>query len=246
MWRPAPAVAWLLAAAPVASAQWPNGASVDQTPHNLTRPAANTDPEMVGRIRDFGEVCAYCHSPHGGPAWLAGPGQPIWNRPRPTSSYRMPNHSAQRMIQDPSPSDRSRTCLSCHDGSIGLDEVVNLPNSYTGPPPARSPIDDCEGCHSGGNPAAGLDWEGVWFNPDMRKQHPMSVLYDPSLRPGEFLPAIGGAVGGLPLFGGKVECPTCHEPHSEQHKFFLRQSNAGQGLCLSCHVTVPSSPVHEP
>jgi predicted CXXCH cytochrome family protein len=149
------------------------------------------------------------------------------------------------MVQDPSPSDRSRTCLSCHDGSIGLDDVVNLPNTYTGPSPVRETIDDCEGCHSGGNPAGGIDWEGVWFNPDMRDQHPISVLYDPTLRPGEFLPPIGGSVGGLPLFNGKVECPSCHEPHSQQNRYFLRQNNAGQALCLSCHVTVPSEPVHQ-
>lgn len=233
-------------AAPALVAQWPNGLHIDQTPHNLTFPASSVDPEMAGRIRNLGEICVYCHAPHGGPQWVVGPGKPLWNRPRPTSAYQMPQHSSQRMAQDPSPSDKSRTCLSCHDGSIGLDAVINLPNSYAGPSPANSTIDECEGCHSGGNPPKGIDWEGVWFRPDMRKQHPISVLYDPSLRPGQFQPAVGGTVGGLPLFNGKVECPTCHEPHSEQHKFFLRQSNVGQALCLTCHVSVPSAPVHEP
>lgn len=237
--------AGLLAAGP-AVAQWPLGTSVDQTPHNLTRPATNTAPEMQGRIRDYGEVCVYCHTPHGAPDWTVGPGKPLWNRPRPNAAYRMPQHSAQQMLQDPSPSDRSRTCLSCHGGTVGLDAVINLPNSYTGSPPADHMIDECEGCHSGGNPAGGIDWEGVWFRDDMRKQHPFSVLYDPSRRPGEFLPAIGNSVGGLPLFAGKVECPTCHEPHSQQFRYFLRQSNAGNALCLVCHVSVPSSPVHEP
>lgn len=229
----------------VAAAQWPNGVRVDETPHNLTRPASNTDPDMIGRIRDYGDVCVYCHTPHGGPAWVGAPRAPLWNRPRPTAAYRMPEFNAMRMDQDAAPSDRSRMCLSCHDGTVGLDQVTNRPTTYTGPGPANHRIDECEDCHSGGSPAGGLDWEGVWFQPDLRNQHPFSVLYDPSRRPGQFRPAAGNAVGGLPLYEGKVECATCHQPHSEQFKFFLRQSNVGNALCLVCHVNQPSAPVHQ-
>lgn len=227
-----------------AAGQWPNGTTVDQTPHNLTRPAASPDPDMVGRIRNYGEVCVYCHAPHGGPNWLAAPRAPLVNRPRPAASYRMPEFGTMRMIQDPSPAERSRLCLSCHDGTVGLDMVTNRPNTYTGPSPANHFIDECEGCHSGGSPAGGIDWEGVWFDPDMRKQHPFSVLYDASRRPGQFQPAVGGAVGGLPLFDGKVECATCHEPHSQRFRFFLRRSNASNSLCLVCHTSQPADPVH--
>lgn len=234
-----------LASPSLAAAQWPNGLTVDQTPHNLTRPASNPNSEMRGRIRDYGEVCVYCHSSHGGPNWLAGPRAPLFNRPRPNSSYRMPEHDAMRMLQDPTPSDRSRLCLSCHDGSIGLDRVINRPNTYLGPAPADHPIDECEDCHSGGSPAGGIDWEGVWFRPDMRKQHPVSVQYDPTRRPGQFRPGTSTDVGGLPLFNGKVECPTCHEPHSQQNRYFLRRSNLGNSLCLVCHTAQPSDPVHD-
>lgn len=229
----------------MAVAQWPNGISVDQTPHNLTRPASNTNPDMRGRIRNYGEVCVYCHASHGGPSWLASPRAPLFNRLRPNAAYRMPENSATRMLQDPSPAERSRLCLSCHDGSLGLDAVTNRPNTYTGLPPANHHIDECEDCHKGGDPAGGIDWEGVWIQPDMRKQHPFSVLYDPSLRPGAFRPAIGNDVGGLPLFSGKVECATCHEPHSEQNRYFLRRSNVGNSLCLVCHTSQPTNPVHQ-
>ncbi len=234
----------LLTAARPARAQWPNGITVDQTPHNLTRPASNTTPDMVGRIRNYNEVCVYCHTPHEGPNWVGLPRAPLVNRPRPNPSYRMPQFSAQRMVQDPSPSERSRVCLSCHDGSVGLDVVTNRPNTYTGPAPANHFIDECEGCHSGGNPDGGIDWEGVWLRPDMRNQHPFSVLYDPTRRPGQFRAAVGGSVGGLPLIAGKVECATCHEPHSERYRYFLRLPNTGGSFCLVCHVTQPSSPVH--
>ena len=248
--RPVVLVASLsfLALVPVrrGAAQWPNGLTVDQTPHNLIRPASNTNPEMVGRIRNYGETCVYCHTAHGGPTWTGAPRPPLFNRNRPTAAYRMPEFDQQRMIQDASPSDRSRLCLSCHGGTIGLDDITNRPNTYSGPPPANHLIDECEDCHSGGSPAGGIDWEGVWFRDDMRKQHPFSVLYDPSRRPGEFKAAIGGTVNGLPLLAGKVECATCHEPHSQRFRFFLRESNVGNSLCLRCHNVVPPDPVHSP
>lgn len=234
--------AWTPAAA---AAQWPNGSSVDQTPHNLVRPASSTNPDMTGRIRNYAEVCVYCHGPHGGPNWVGAPRSPLFNRQRPNATYRMPEFAPMRMSQDPSPSDRSRLCLSCHDGTIGLDVATNLPNTYTGLNPANRTIDECENCHSGGSPAGGVNWEGVWFRPDMRDQHPFSILYDPSRRPGQFRSAVGGTVGGLPLYQGKVECATCHEPHSEQFRYFLRQSNVGGSLCLTCHVSPPSDPVHQ-
>ena len=240
-----PVLAGLLLRPPApAAGQWPNGLTVEQTPHNLTRPAASTNPEMAGRIRNYGETCVYCHTSHGGPAWVAAPRPPLFNRTRPNAAYRMPEFSAQLMAQDPAPSDRSRLCLSCHGGTAGLDAVTNLPNGYSGPGPANSLIDECEGCHSGGSPAGGIDWEGVWFREDMRKQHPISVLYDPARRPGAFKAASGGAVSGLPLWNGKVECSTCHEPHSQRYRYFLRAPNAGGSFCLLCHNTPPSDVVH--
>jgi len=225
-------------------AGWPSGTLVQATPHNLTVPAASTAPVMTGRVRHWGEVCVYCHTPHGGPDWSGAPRPPLVNRTRPNAAYRMPQHGAQQMLQDPSPSNQSRVCLSCHDGSIALDNIVNRPQPTNALTPLNETIDRCESCHKGGNPAGGLDWEGVWFNPDMRDQHPFSVVYDPSRRPGQFKPASGGTVGGLPLFSGRVECPTCHEPHTEQFRYFLRQSNVGNSLCLACHNSVPADPVH--
>lgn len=36
--------------------------------------------------------------------------------------------------------------------------------------------------------------------------------------------------------GPAVECATCHDPHTPNNGTFLRVSNNGSGLCLSCHV----------
>jgi predicted CXXCH cytochrome family protein len=39
--------------------------------------------------------------------------------------------------------------------------------------------------------------------------------------------------GGL---GPMVECASCHDPHTTANPTFLRVSNTGSGLCLSCHT----------
>jgi predicted CXXCH cytochrome family protein len=36
--------------------------------------------------------------------------------------------------------------------------------------------------------------------------------------------------------GPSVECASCHDPHTPNNGTFLRVSNNGSGLCLSCHV----------
>ncbi|HEX5804029.1 MAG TPA: cytochrome c3 family protein [Azospira sp.] len=36
--------------------------------------------------------------------------------------------------------------------------------------------------------------------------------------------------------GPSVECDSCHDPHTEANPTFLRVSNTGSGVCLSCHV----------
>ncbi|MBI3593131.1 MAG: hypothetical protein HY099_06610 [Nitrospirae bacterium] len=38
------------------------------------------------------------------------------------------------------------------------------------------------------------------------------------------------------MFSGRVECPSCHDPHDPSRNTFLRKSNAGSALCLTCHI----------
>ena len=213
-------------------AEWPTGTTVPETFHNLTHPAQISP--MSGMITNYGQVCVYCHAPHGG-----GGERPLWNRRLPNGPYRMYEGSLD-MIADPQPTGVSRLCLSCHDGTIGLDDIQVAPITHTGPGPRRETIERCTGCHNGGNPAGGLNWEHVWFRPDdMRKQHPISIQYDAS-RDAGFNPASAVTAAGLVLENGKVQCATCHEPHTERYRPFLRIPNTNRSLCLVCHRTQPS------
>jgi len=228
---PLAVLAAMFAVARPASGQYPVGTTVTQTPHNLTVPAKSTDGDMVGQIADYNEVCVYCHSPHGG----FGPA-PLWNRATPGGPYDMPQ-DVSTMIQDGQPTGNSVKCLSCHDGTMGLDEVVDVPLGFSGPTWGVA-IEDCEDCHKGGNPPAGLDWEGVFLDTDLRKQHPFSLLYDPAGNP-SFNPIAMVEAAGLVFFEGKIQCMTCHEPHTQMFRPFLRVTASGGTICLVCHTSNP-------
>ncbi len=58
--------------------------------------------------------------------------------------------------------------------------------------------------------------------------HPVDVVYSP------LNGKVRGKPEGLPIFGGKVTCASCHEPHTAVRPYLLRKQ--GKELCLSCHL----------
>ncbi|HEY6196402.1 MAG TPA: cytochrome c3 family protein [Candidatus Eisenbacteria bacterium] len=217
------AAAWLagaLAASPglaQAPGAWPNGTSVVETLHNLSY-AASSDRYGPGALRNYGEVCVYCHTPHGGQT-----SAPLWDRNFSVASYQMydaAHSSTINMTVDPQPTGVSLACLSCHDGTVGLDVIVNTPNNYTGGPAV--------GTRMPTNIIANL-------STDLRNDHPISITYDPTADP-LFHSAASVQAAGLQLYGGKVQCGSCHNPHTAANRPFLRISNAGSSLCLTCHI----------
>jgi hypothetical protein len=101
---------------------------VFNTKHNL---AANTDIQATGTT----EVCVFCHTPHGGRTDVAGGGAPLWNRALPPTpgnfqNYNSPNFdNLQSGSLTPGPKGVSLACLSCHDGVIAFDALINAPGS---------------------------------------------------------------------------------------------------------------------
>lgn len=96
-----------------------------------------------GSWNAYGEVCVYCHTPHGSSSTLTAP---LWNRSQKgnTQYWRyndttFTGQTASTQFGDftfPSLAERTRrmndnsmTCLSCHDGTIGMDATLNMPGS---------------------------------------------------------------------------------------------------------------------
>ena len=78
---------------------------------------------------------------------------------------------------------------------------------------------------------------------DLSNDHPISFTYDAALAiadVGLFDPAatasgLGGTITTDMLFGNKMQCTSCHNPHDATNGKFLRKSNTGSALCLTCH-----------
>jgi hypothetical protein len=103
---------------------------IRNTKHNMTR-----NPDIKGGAASAGqtmtEVCIFCHTPHGAHPDLTGMA-PLWNRNVPDdlsyTPYEAPNFDASGLSPG-IPKGVSLACLSCHDGTIALDALINGPGS---------------------------------------------------------------------------------------------------------------------
>lgn len=117
-----------------------------------------------------------------------------------------------------SPAGVSLACLSCHDGTVAADQLLNFP--------------------SGVNAGQGIFSLGNSLGTDLSNDHPISLTYN-AAQDVDFVAPVNSQVNGLQLFGAggdQVECGTCYSVHDNTNEPFLRMSNAGSALCLACHV----------
>lgn len=78
---------------------------------------------------DTGEVCVFCHTPHGS---VTSAAVPLWNKALPASSSYTKYSSLGTSTLDGAITDIgsvSLACLSCHDGSQAMDVMINKPGS---------------------------------------------------------------------------------------------------------------------
>lgn len=218
--------ALLLVVTSGAAAQTFDGTVVANTLHNLRQSTGSPMP-----VADLGEICVYCHTPHGGTTTA-----PLWNRTDPTGPYTMYFSTTIDMPIGGAPTGTSLACLSCHDGTIGVDEVINYPLAFDPADAVGGTITNCAGCHQGSNPPGGFDFSNTLMGTDLSDDHPISLTYTPSADPGKFQPAGSVEGAGLPLPDGEVQCASCHNPHSAQWRPFLRMDNADSAMCLTCHI----------
>lgn len=253
--------------------------SIAGTSHDLT---TGTEGQVAGNIlgAGTGEICAYCHTPHGGDT--AAPA-PLWNRT-------LVNNNAQRysdlntstLAGEEAPvGSISLACLSCHDGVQAMDTVINAPGRGTGDNVGTTVMS-----LNGTNPLAVI-------GTDLRNDHPVSIQYcggginadsttsaatecghgadyndpqtalingnrvwwlDTTGTGGDGVAAVGAAgtrertdiflysrndfTDGL--IQPAVECGSCHDPHVDSPDTaaevnFMRLSNRGSSVCLTCH-----------
>ncbi len=224
--------------------------SIVNTRHNLTMSYLGANADLMDPSRnDYAQVCVYCHTPHGANDTIDAP---LWNRTNAGNSYTvydMPLQSGQTPTQ---PGVSSLTCLSCHDGTVAIDSVVNMPGSGnysaaqktsqsdafldTWPSAAgthrnldgAAGSDSCLYCHSSGGLVPSIPFDVFAIGTDLTDDHPVGVglpngaVYD--------FNTPGGVSGNLRFFDGDGD----GRADSNELRFY----DTGDGYeveCASCH-----------
>ncbi|WP_305041946.1 hypothetical protein [Geoalkalibacter sp.] len=229
---------------------------VARTVHNLS-----TSSEWMYKADNEDEICIFCHTPHGGS--LNGP---LWNRALPgamefthytTATLDSVAGGANRAL-----SDESLLCMSCHDGAMAVNHVLN-PSNRTGVQPTMMGGQDVAIVAIwgiGGRIGDVVDElnfpQGETRN--LTDDHPISFSFDAvrtayqgAGRGNQLHSAADAIAAGVRFYSGgnRVECGSCHDPHvnydstipmgdptaDEDYRPFLITPNIGSALCLACH-----------
>lgn len=177
---------------------------------------------IAGSAHDFssdtwnstGEICQPCHTPHN----ATGTDAPLWNHGVTSATFTLYSSSTLDATMG-QPAGVSKMCLSCHDGTVALDSFGGV---------------------TGSTNITGTDLVGT----DLTDDHPVSFTYDTALSttdgglhdPSTANSGLGGTIAADLLFGGSMECSSCHDVHNASGlTSLLVKSNAASGLCLTCH-----------
>ena len=188
-------------------------------------------------------LCSFCHIAHkfgAGAASADVPGYLLWNHTLSSATYTV--YTSPSMVNPAEPLDGQMTtsnlCLSCHDGTVAINsfyEDISLAD-YSGT--------------IGGQTAAFMPGAATIDPQAQGKQHPINFLYPAptdaaniGMRPAADNFSIDGN-GTVPLYDGKMQCSTCHDPHAGptvSHLFFRAfpstpEQTATGSFCTYCHL----------
>ena len=248
--------------APGTASKFSNRGSVANTRHNLTQRPSEVGPGgpinaalMDTQRNDYGEVCVYCHTPHGANTTIAAP---LWNRTTKTTTYQTYDLLNTASLTQPvtQPGASSLTCLSCHDGTTAVDAIVNMPGSgryniarISSDAPAllnewpnaavthvglRAPDQGCLVCHNPNGAGAAFptayDFTAFALGTDLRNDHPVGIRFPTVAGPGTDFNEPPRRGARLAFFDSNAN----NRADGDE----IRLYNSGEGYeveCASCH-----------
>ena len=209
-----------------AGTKFTNQGSIANTRHNMTQRAPAGGPNggfMDFARNNYGEVCVYCHTPHGADTNIK---VPLWNRTTKATTYKTYNElNTSSLTQTVSqPGANSLSCLSCHDGQTAMDSIINMPGSdrYKASQATAATTDNAflntwpgstpDMVHQGLNPAGCLachgpaaipgapDFRVALIGTDLTNDHPVGVTFPTTNGPGTDFKTPTGTKGNATFF----------------------------------------------
>ncbi|MCL7488635.1 MAG: cytochrome c3 family protein [Desulfobulbaceae bacterium] len=136
-----------------------------------------------------------------------------------TAIYTLYSSPTMDVIAD-QPGAASKVCLACHDGTISIDSFGGMSGSISIGGNADV------GTNLADDHPVGIDWNHQTAGSACTTCHP--IIWVDSVAIMTFPPT--------PMFNGKVECPSCHDPHNGfDLPHLVRDTMAGSQLCFNCH-----------
>ena len=172
------------------------------------------------------EICILCHTPHNAISNVT----PLWNHELSIATYNLYSSSSLDAAIG-QPTAQSKLCLSCHDGTVAIDNI---------------------GGSTGGTR---FIRDFGYIGTDLRTHHPISFPYnsalaaadgqlaDPSTEPS----GLGGTIDEDLLRNGQMQCTSCHDIHLSRNdqgcsgchfnkpSLSIWKDNTNSALCLTCH-----------
>ncbi len=155
--------------------------SIVNTKHNLG--ITGTGPNATSGTE---EICIFCHTPHGGDNTAP---VPLWNKVLTTSTFKTYDQlgtSTYDAAQAPIGS-VTLACLTCHDGTQALDNIINAPGSGGYDPAggtggsrgwtwtSSTTVDPATGKFIAGPDTGGTNIKNL--GTDLTNDHPVSMQY---------------------------------------------------------------------
>jgi hypothetical protein len=249
--------------------EFTNMGSIVNTRHNMTfRSTSGVDllaggvngvlgSGWMADINPYGEVCVFCHTPHGADTDAPAP---LWNRKLPTTTVyttydKLNTTSLTQTVTQPGAA--SLACLSCHDGQQAIDAIRNMPGSgkYQATPDntflntwygdtgewnyhlslstghmSTTGEAGCLSCHAPTGPVRAGDFTLGFISTDLRDDHPIGVHFPSANGDGTDFKAPTGSRAGALFFD--------ENGNSRLDKQEIRLYDSGDGPqveCASCH-----------